>query len=261
MDIQIRPVTLLEIACEVTIPRVITFIGGGGKTSLMYLWARSLQASGFSVATTSTTRLSAQALPEVRIAQPASLSEAAFFLRTPTTAREILTLSSYTAPAGDKLLGIPPAWIDSLCQKFPDTFFLVEGDGSAGRSLKGHLPHEPVIPASTSLLVPVIGLDVLGKTLDNAHIHRPDVFSRITGTPSGGLIGPAEVFTALFHPEGYLCRALQSTTILPLLNKMETCSQWETGKIIATQILASNHPQISAVLAGSVHNNCFVRLS
>ena len=43
---------------------------------------------------------------------------------------------------------------------------LVEADAPRGRSLKVPAPHEPVIPASTTLVVVVCALDALGQPLD-----------------------------------------------------------------------------------------------
>ena len=60
--------------------KIITLIGGGGKTGLMYLWARSLQAAGYSVVTTTTTKLSARDCPGIEFCTASSLSDAILLL-------------------------------------------------------------------------------------------------------------------------------------------------------------------------------------
>ena len=53
-------------------PQIITLIGGGGKTGLMFLWARYLRELGMSVVTTTTTKLCEETPPVVRIIPVAS---------------------------------------------------------------------------------------------------------------------------------------------------------------------------------------------
>lgn len=59
-------------------------------------------------------------------------------------------------------MGIPREWIDELAIEYPETLFIV-GDGSAGKSIKGHLAHEPVIPSRSSLVIVVVGIDSVGE--------------------------------------------------------------------------------------------------
>ena len=239
--------------------RIVTLIGGGGKTSLMYRVARYLQETGCSVITTTTTKLSATARPGVETIPLSSLDDARGLLAKPNTSKLIRTLHAVRLTA-NKLAGIPALWIDKLAQEFPQIYFLVEGDGSAGLSLKGHLPHEPVIPDSTTLLIPVIGLDALGKPLSAAHVHRPELFRQITGASQEAKITSIEVLAALLNDSGYLSRSPRGATILPFLNKAETPELWDLGYDLALQLLVSKHPGLEAVLLGSVHHNRFLVL-
>lgn len=240
---------------------VITIIGGGGKTSLMYLWAHCLQAAGYSVVTTTTTKLSAANWPGVEFTALSSLIDARSLLSGETNPTLIRTLHTGYLPATDKLEGLPATWIDSLSQEFPKIIFLVEGDGSAGRSLKGHHPHEPVIPESTTLLVPVIGLDVLGKPVSAAHVHRPEVFCHIIGTRLDLPITPADVHNVIFNQAGYLSHAPQGVSIMPFFNKAESGSMWKLGYELAKDVLAANYAGLDRVLIGSIHDNQFSVLS
>ena len=170
----------------------------------------------------------------------------------------ITLVSDRPAPTG-KVSGIEPQWVDLLAERFPGVFFIVEADGSAGKSLKGYQDDEPVVPASTALLIPLVGVDALGCPADSAHVHRPDFFRRITGLAADELISPETVCTALLHPEGYLRTAPPLATILPLLNKAETPQLQQLGQELARCILSARHRQIGAVLVGSVKSNRFAR--
>jgi probable selenium-dependent hydroxylase accessory protein YqeC len=67
---------------------------------------------------------------------------------------------------------------------------LVEADGSRRRPIKGTAPHEPVIPDSATLVVAVGNVAALGSPVDEDHVHRPALFSELTG------VGPGQSITA-----------------------------------------------------------------
>ena len=228
----------------------------------MHLWARCLKENGFPVVTTTTTKLCSNTSPTGFSWAPAdNLPAAKAWIQKSIHTDEILTLIGGHLPAEGKAFGVPADWIDQLCLDFPDIIFLVEGDGSAGRSLKGHLAHEPVIPASTSLLIPVVGLDVLGQPLNSEQVHRPEVLSGITGAHLGAPIEDSTILAALLNEKGYLRQAPGNAAVLPWLNKLETFHLQKAGLQLSQQLLAARHPQIRSVVAGSIHQNCFVRLS
>ena len=241
--------------------RIISLTGGGGKTSLMLLWAACLHASGYSVVTTTTTKLADQLYAGCRIAPVATLAAAVSAVAESMGQDQSILLVSNQHTVSGKLSGIASEWIDTLSEQFPDTFFLVEADGSAGRSVKGYQSYEPVIPSRTALLVPVIGLDALGQPLNAEQVHRPELFCRISGSEPDLPISAAAITSALLHADGYLHNAPPLSVVLPLLNKMETRQQYRQCRELAALILAANHRQICGVLAGSVQKDCFVRFS
>ena len=59
-------------------------------------------------------------------------------------------------------------------------FILVEADGAAGRPLKAHAPHEPVIPPSANQTICVVGLAGLGRPIAEA-AHRPERYAALAG--------------------------------------------------------------------------------
>lgn len=240
---------------------VVTLIGGGGKTGLMLHWARCLHEAGVPVVTATTTRLSAEPVQGFLPVQPSCPDDAERMVAAWHDRPDILMLTGPFQAASGKWSGVPADWFTPLCRIFPDTVFLVEGDGSAGRSLKGHLPYEPVVPQSTSLVIPVVGLDILGKTLNADSVHRPDVLARITGLRQGQEIGPAAVVAALLGECGYLAKVPDSAAILPFFNKAESLRLQMAGLRLARSVLADGRPRIGAVLVGSVHQRCFVRVS
>ena len=237
--------------------RLVAFIGGGGKTGLMYLWARCLKAAGFSVITAATTKLSAAPQPGVDFIHTSKLAAARFFCARIPDSKNIPTLYAGLLTEVNKLEGLPPEWLDKLSQEFPETIFLVEADGSAGRSLKGHGPHEPVIPNSAGLVVPIIGLDSHGQTMSEIVVHRPEIFCRITGAKMGDCLTEAHIASVLLNPAGYLAKAPPGAAILPFLNKAETPAAWEVGRALARTLLAAHYAGLDRILLGSIQQNQF----
>lgn len=255
--------TLTELARLFTktgTPKVATLIGGGGKTGLMRLWAQKLKKNRFSVVTAATTHFSDESLAGFKLLHIASPETAKSKLKDSldNDNNEIITLVREHLPDTGKCSGIPAGWIDQLEADFPEVIFLVEGDGSGGRSLKGHLDHEPVIPSHTSLLIPVMGLDILEKPLNAESTHRPEVLSRLTGLNQDSPIQSTDILAVLHHPNGYLRKAPEKSLILPFLNKAESFGLQKSAHILARQILTLKHPQLHSVLIGSVRADCFV---
>ena len=227
----------------------------------MLLWATCLHVSGYSVVATTTTKLANQPHAGCRIASAATFAAAVSAVEESMGQDEplILVNDHHTIPG--KLSGISPEWIDALSIEFPDTFFLVEADGSAGRSVKGYQSYEPVIPSRTALHVPVIGLDALGQPINPQKVHRPELFCRISGSLPDLPISATAITNALLHTDGYFHNTPPTAVVLPLLNKVETRLQYRQCRELAALVLAANHPKIIGVLAGSVQHDCFVRLS
>lgn len=238
-------------------PRLVCFIGGGGKTGLMYLWARCLKAAGYGVITAATTKLAATPQPGVRFLPAPDLDAARRVCSVASESSEIPTLHAGVLAAAGKLAGLPAQWLDELHQEFSRLFFLVEGDGSAGRSLKGHNPYEPVIPSGTELVVPLIGLDAVGQPITAPWVHRPERFCAVTGARPAEPTTTAQLASLLLHPDGYLQKSPSAAAILPVFNKAETAAAWASGLALAQAVLAARRKNLEQVLVGSVKHDRF----
>src|SRR5207244_992641 len=108
----------------------------------------------------------------------------------------------------------------SLRTWFPRVCILNEADGSRMRPFKAPAEHEPVIPAETTLVVPVVGADVFGKPLDPDHVHRPELVSALSGAPLGTPITPEIVARVLAHPDGGRKGVPAGARVVVLINKV-----------------------------------------
>ena len=233
-------------------PRVITLIGGGGKTSLLYYLLTLLKDMGYTGIGTTTTKLSNKLLVGNSFVEVTSVKEAYQVVQEAKGMENHVTLVSREDKKIGKMVGIPSEWIDELAERCRDTIFVVEADGSAGKSLKGHLPYEPVIPLSSSLLIPVIGIDCVGKGLDAQNVHRPERISELTGYATNSIITTEMITELLFHPHGYLHNCPEEQVVVPFINKVESVLQRQQAKALGDQILACKYPRLDGVILGSL---------
>jgi probable selenium-dependent hydroxylase accessory protein YqeC len=193
-------------------PRVVAFVGAGGKTSALFRLARELEGKGRSVLVTTTTRLADPRgtegdgpgeivfRPEMEF--PLDAASLVSSLPAPETRSDpgpTILLSRVAGEPG-KVKGIHPTWIPALKPAWD--FVLVEADGSKRLPVKAPARHEPVIPPGTDLVVGVVGLECLGRPMDGGTVHRPELFARVTGCDPGAPIGWEHLVSLARHPEG-----------------------------------------------------------
>ena len=242
-----------NVGALLTSPGIITLTGGGGKTSLMYKLVSLLMKQGNNAVAATTTKIFMDDHHQKQIVFVKSADQCidavrkACKLAVPT----VLCLKADDVDSR-KAIGIPPEWLDTVNNEAPDAILVVEGDGSGGRSLKGHLKHEPVIPSNSKLIIPVIGLDVIGQRIDEQTVHRPQRFCELAGAKLGDMITERLVAAVLCHPQGYLQHSPREAHILPLLNKAETFARWRSAIEICNQIAGFKDVPFQMVLAGSV---------
>jgi probable selenium-dependent hydroxylase accessory protein YqeC len=166
-------------------------------------------------------------------------------------------VASGTDPADSrKLIGLPPEWSSAAVQRVSEVVFLIEADGSAGKSLKGYLPHEPVIPSAASIVIPVVGMDVLGRPLAEDVVHRATVVAALSRQPLGSVIDSDLITRLLLSSAGYRKDCPPGARTVFYLNKTESADRYQAAKTIATAVLAADS-SVKGVIAGSVFADQF----
>ena len=113
---------------------------------------------------------------------------------------------------------------------------LIEADGSRQRPLKAPAEHEPPIPEFVETVVVVAGLSGLGKPLTDKFVHRPEIFSRLSGLSLGEPVTPETLFCVLTHPAGGLKNIPAQARRGVLLNQADTSELQAQGKFLAEQL-------------------------
>lgn len=240
---------LLCQALQVRKGEIIAFVGAGGKTTAMYRLGHELADRGWRVITTTTTMIR----PPSREQTPALIMEsdgeaATFLAKDALRSRNLVTVAAERLEAGGKLKGVEPGVIASLAQVADAV--IVEADGAKGLSLKAPASYEPVIPAATTLLIPVVGIDAVGRRLAADAVHRPQLVSALTGLQCGQLIDISTVATLLVHEQGGLKGAPTNALVMPLINKVHDPAALARAREVAGRIKST--PALDRVLVGAV---------
>ena len=179
----------LHQALGISSGEVVAFVGAGGKSSAILMIADELSDAGMTVLAVPTTKM---LVNEAERIGPLVTSEDAGELRA--KAEEVLSGGTPGVAAGAGLLsknrvgGVEPDVIASLAPVAD--VVLVEADGSRRRPIKGTAEHEPALPDSATLVVAVGNIGAFGMPVDEEHVHRPELFSKLTG------VGPGQSITA-----------------------------------------------------------------
>lgn len=227
---------------------VVAFVGAGGKTTTMFTLARELVDQGWRVLTTTTTMI-APPRPEdgTVLALSPDENQAHRLVELALSDNSHVTLATQLLPEQNKLRGVPPNWIPGLSSLVDAV--LVEADGSRMRPFKAPAAHEPVVPPNTSLLIPVAGIDAIGKPLGPETTHRPERISALTGLPLGAEITPRVMAQVMAHSDGGR-KGFAGDRVVPLVNKVQLPQDLDSARDIAQQLMSS--PTVDRVVIGAV---------
>lgn len=240
----------IEKILPLTSRGVLSFVGGGGKTSLMFHLARLLAGEGRKVLTTTTTKIffpSAAESETVLVDNDPSV-----ILRQAAAALERgnhVTAAARVIDVG-KLKGFAPEVMQIFADSGHFDWILVEADGSARRPLKAPDDHEPVIPANSNIVIAVAGLEVLGSPLTEALVFRAALAGARMGLAEREPITEVALARLIAHPLGSFKGTPRSAARFLFLNKADSPARCEAASRIAALLKQAPHPVAEALLVG-----------
>lgn len=213
-------------------PGVTAVIGGGGKTSLLRTLGEELAGEGHTVLLCTTTKF--YPFPGLVNLQAPGEDE----LSAALAAHRLAAAGTPLAGTGKlAALELPMELLAGLAD-----YVLVEADGSAGRPMKAHAPHEPVIPPEANQTILVIGASGFGQPISQA-AHRPERYAALAGAAQEDAITP-EIAAAVLLAEGLPDRVL--------VNQAETearrAAALRLGELVACPVLAGSLNQGGACI-------------
>jgi len=231
---------------------LISLVGAGGKTSLMFRLAAELVHQGRKVITTTTTRI-LEPLPEESPCLYVDSDEANLrrFVDGHLSAYRHITIARERIES-KKLRGVSSDVVGVLWEQGPMEYLIVEADGAAGRPVKAPREGEPVIPSCTTLVVALLGVDGMGSELREENVFRSERVSRLTAIPMGGKVTDEAMAVLATHPEGVFKGTPVSSRVAVCLNKVDIPDGRERAMRIAQRIFDRKHPQIERILLGQL---------
>ena len=234
-----HPVTSLAAALDLGDRELVSIVGGGGKSTLMFGLGNELAHAGRRVVMTTTTKMGRdQALVVPTVCWSADTVSTEEALDGPGPVMLV------TGGDHHKVTGPPPDLVDHLYADSTADYIVVEADGSHGRPLKAPAAHEPVIPSASTTVIILMGIDAVGSPLGEV-THRVAQAMSFTGLKEDHILTPCNCAEILVHPDGALRVCPPQSRVLVGLTNTRTPSDKAAAEI---ERALSGHPQIESCL-------------
>ena len=226
---ELEQARLIETLNRYRSARVISIIGGGGKTTLVHWLCAQRAMTGSSLLTSTTAMFRPDFLP-------------VDFERVTTEANPVALFSHQIRQ--DKLKGVEPEEIDRLKASGRFDSIIVEADGSKGLPLKSYGEYEPPIPQSSDLVILVIGVDGFYQPIEEV-VHRPEIYAAMTRSRLRSPVTAKNYLRHFRNANGAL-KNVPDCPVLVMLNRIDLL---EDRQVLAELIpgLLSNE-RVEAVL-------------
>jgi probable selenium-dependent hydroxylase accessory protein YqeC len=176
---------------------VITVIGSGGKTTIIEELSKEIYKKGKTVLITTTTKIY---IPSHNNA--VTILEPEILKKIKLNKNEIIYGASMV-DSNNKLHGYSEKDLNDIKNNNSIDVIIIEGDGSMGKPIKAYKDHEPVIPTFTDILIAVVGLNSLGKDINESNVHRAKEFISIVKKEMDQKIDCKDIISIITDREGY----------------------------------------------------------
>jgi probable selenium-dependent hydroxylase accessory protein YqeC len=232
---------------------LVSLVGAGGKTSLMFRLARELAEDGESVLTTTTTKIfkpSPDQATQVIFAESVSrlLEQAHALLKE----HRHICAAAARLPEEGKLRGFLPGIVNDIRNSRLFRWIIVEADGAAGRPLKVPADHEPVIPSGTTHLVGLVGLNGVGRPLNDQWVFRRQQFMKLTGLEPGADVSDSALTDVLVEKNGIFKNAPVKALRIAFCNQADVPENLAAGRRIAQIMRKQKNTGIMRLIIGQV---------
>ncbi|MEM9561569.1 MAG: selenium cofactor biosynthesis protein YqeC [Actinomycetota bacterium] len=213
MTATIEPVTLDAVAAALGLGdhELVSLVGGGGKTTLLFTLGRQLGRRTVLTTTTKMGRDQTGGYPV--LTAPDDDAVAAALDRTgPVLVRR--------REVDTKARGVAPETCDRWFNEVPGIdHVIVEADGSRQRPFKAPREGEPVIPSRTTTLVACVGAGAIGRVIADA-CHRPLRLAAVAGCSPYERLTADRLATVLASDRGSRKGCPPAARYLALINQV-----------------------------------------
>lgn len=233
---------------------IITIIGAGGKTSLMFS-ASSLLRNDYKVLVTTTTHIY---IPDNnlydKIIMLTHFENENYNNILQNNKNGVYVIGSHIVN-NSKIKGLTFDMLDKITPYFD--VVIIEGDGSKEKSLKGWNDNEPVIYPKTTKTIGIVDISSIGIDINEENIHRVDKFLDIINDYSNNKVNIEHLEKLILNENG-LFKFYKGEKIL-FINKVEDINKRKNALNIIKDIKNENQSYIDKFIYGSIFNNEFIK--
>lgn len=136
----------------------------------------------------------------------------------------------------DRYRGYDATVVSGVAETTDDPL-LVKADGARTRWLKAPDEREPQLPERADTVFPIASARVVGESLTEAQVHRPERVEALTGREIGDEIRPIDVARVLTSPRGGLKGVPREATVVPIVNMVDNSDLEAVGRQVAREVL------------------------
>ncbi len=228
---------------------LLSFVGAGGKTTTIFKLAKELRALNKKVLVTTSTAIY---YPKKRDYDKIILNDCSFSLNMLAgISYGTITVIGKNISRENKLVGLDRESIDRIYENQIFDYILVEADGSKRRPIKAPANHEPVIPKNTDKIIGVIGMDAINKKINEANVHRTELFCKITKSKMEEEINLRTVIELIKDKEGLFKDSPMKSKRYVLLNKVDT-EKRQVKAIELLNLLKKSSVNMDGIIAADI---------
>jgi molybdenum cofactor cytidylyltransferase len=223
---------------------LVSIVGGGGKSALLFALGRELAGR---VLLTTTTRIFASQIE--RATDSCVALSADFEAKLATRESGLLVLGRVD---GDRAIGVEASLPARWLARREVQHVIVEADGSRMRPAKAPAEHEPAIAEGSTHVVVMVGIDALDAPIASA-THRPERVSALLKLPAGAVLECEDLARLIRHPMGGLKGIPESAAVIAVINKVEGAEREAQAAAVAEAVL--REPRIERVISGALESD------
>lgn len=237
--------------------KIISLIGGGGKSTTMFSLAKECSKQGKKILVTTTTHISlAQGNMAEKLIVESQYNRAIYQLKNYYREYSILCLTTALLKDKGKLKGIPKNWIEKIKKERIFNLILVEADGAKEKPFKAPAEHEPVLPKDSDMIIAVMGIEVLGKPITSQYVYRPEKILDLLGKNKENekiYLTKENIPKIFFHREGILKGVDKRKEVYILINKVDKKRERKALEL-ANQLIEKSTIENLKILIGQVQD-------
>lgn len=222
---------------------IVSIVGAGGKTSLMFNLAEELKEES-KVLVTTTTKIF---LPSKNQYDYMCLDKKDYGYYSQVNNKGIYIFGNSLNEAG-KVIGLDSNTIETFSKSF--NYTLIEADGSKMKPIKGWNINEPVICKKTNKTIGILDIKTINKRINDTNVHRLEEFLKLTNSTINEPINIQHLISLILHPNGLFKNALGEKILF--INKIENADELLIANKLLESLLEKSNICFNKVILGSL---------